>query len=182
MTQRHVDRWIQLMQSQAGFDASLDGTVASLSPQLSLVSDPGFDDPSLAIQVYTDGAYELTLSAAGGEARAFRCTCRDSPYSHNAVHIEYASPDAPLRIPVAPGDVVRARLAVSYKTRRGEARDEVLFSGTFTVPPAVHKLGAPGYNVDVPHLGSQMYFCAGNVGTKESFRTELLTFHMTLLV
>lgn len=42
-------------------------------------------------------------------------------------------------------------------------------------------MGAPGYNGAVPHVGSQMYFCAGNIGTPEAHRLELLSFHLTLL-
>jgi hypothetical protein len=172
-----MDRWITLMNKQAGFGATRDGCDVSLVPQLSLESDPGFDDFSLSIQVPSKGTYTLTI-----DDRDFACTCRDSPYSYGAVHVEYANPEAPIRLPVAPGDFVRLRLAVEWKTTRGVDKHEVLLSGTFTVPAETHKMGSPGFNVDVPHLATQMYLCALNIGTPEKHRLEITTFHITLLV
>jgi len=177
-TQRSVDRWITLMKDQAGFDATLSGRDITLAPQLTLQSDTGCDDPSVGIQLAGEGKYTLTLVAPSCGDRHWACKCRDS--LSGATYVEHAEPDAPLRVPVAPGDVVRVKLEVDYSTRRGVPKHETLLSGTFVVPQDVHKMGAPGYNVNVPHLGTQMYFCAGNVGSPP--RLELLTFHITLLL
>ena len=177
-----MDRWTKLMSTQSGYVAErgADGHTATLTPRLTLKpagdDAPAGDDWELAIQVPTEGVYTLLLAG-----RAFECVCRASPHSANAVHVDYELPHAPLRVPVAPGDEVFARLRVAWKTTRGEAREQTLFDGSFVVPAQPHKMGSPGYQVDLPHMGTHAYFCVGNIGTPEAHHLELLSFHTTVL-
>jgi hypothetical protein len=171
-----MDRWVQLMSAQSGYAATRDGHTATLTPRLTLepVSKEVLSEP--AIQVPTEGTYTLTV-----EGRDYTCVCRDSPYSSGAAHVEYARPEAPLRVPVAPGETVHVHLRVAWSTTRGEAREQTLMRGTFVVPDEPHKMGAPGYLLDVPHLKTHAYFCVGKIGTAEVNHLELLSFHLTLV-
>jgi hypothetical protein len=122
-------------------------------------------------------AFVLTVNG-----KDYACTCRESPVAPgSAAYVEYARPESPIRLVVAPGDAVTLKLTAAWTTARRVAEAQTLFDGHFVVPAELHTMGSPGYNVDVPHLGTQMYLCAGNVGTPESFRTEIFTFHLTLL-
>ena len=95
--------------------------------------------------------------------------------------MECAQPDSPIRALVAPGDEVHVKLVASWTTARRIEDTQTLFDGAFTVPAEVHKMGAPGYSVDVPHLGTMMYFCVGRIGTAEESHLEILSWHLTLL-
>jgi len=178
-----MDRWVSLMSAQSGYAATRgeDGHTATLTPRLVLApateqTGVPVTPADVAIQVPTEGVYTLTVAG-----RDFACVCRDSPLSQHAAHVEYARPDAPLRVPVQPGDAVPVRLHVSWQTKRGETREQTLFEGSFAVPDEPHKMGSPGYLVDLPHLGTHAYFCVGRIGTVEVNRLELLSFFLTLL-
>lgn len=170
---------MDLMSRQAGFDCARpegDRHTVLLKPRLELRSkDEALVE--LEMQVPTEGAW--TLRVAG---RELACTCRDSPTSPAAFYVEYARPEAPIRLPVSPGDVVEVALEVAWVTTRGVARSQTLFDGEFTVPDAPDRMGAPGYQVNLPGLRTQAYFTVGNVGTPERHHLEVLSFHTTLLV
>ena len=172
-----MDRWLTLMSDQAGFHANrLDKTSAELTPQLTLTCDVP-DDFDLLVTLPTKAAWVLRVNGVPHE-----CTCRDSPTAQgSAAYIECARPDAPIRQRVTPGDVVCLRLDAHWEdTRRGK-HAQTVFDGRFTVPAEVHRMGSPGYQVHVPHLGALCYLCVGNIGTPEAFHMEILSFHMTLL-
>lgn len=172
-----MDRWLALMSDQAGFASErLDKTSAELTPRLTLLCNVS-DDFELFLQLPTQATWLLFVNGAEHPA-----TCRDSPTAPGAAaYIECARRDAPIRLPVTPGDTVRVRLDARWQDTRGEQQAQTVFDGAFTVPADVHRMGSPGYNVYVPHLGAMFYLCVGNIGTPEEHHMEILTFHMTLL-
>ena len=121
--------------------------------------------------------YDLTVND-----KTYRCSVRESPIAPgSAAYVEYAQPGAPIRLTVSPGDIVRVSLKADWTTTRRVKEEQFLLDGEFTVPDEPHKMGSPGYNVDVPHLGTHMYFCIGNIGTPEDYHTEILSWSLTLL-
>jgi hypothetical protein len=171
-----MDRWLTLMTEQAGFAAARgeEAHTVDLVPMLTL--QEAAPTTEVEIQIPSEGQYTLTLNG-----HAFSCTCVDSPRSRGAAYVEHARPHAPLRVRVAPGDEVAASLEVAWTTRKGKTRAQTLFDGAFTVPDEVHKLGSPGYNVNLAGLKTQFYLCVAKVGTAEVNHLELMSFHMTLL-
>jgi hypothetical protein len=173
-----MDRWLEILSNQSGLECTRAGrSGVDLRPRLTLQSTAPQDDFELAVQVPTQASYELTVGD-----KVFTCACRESPVAPGkAVYVEYAQPDAAIRHVIVPGDAVSVKLVASWTTARRERQEQVLFDGHFVVPEKLHLTGAPGYNVDVPHLGTQMYFCVGLIGTQEKHHTEILSWHLTLL-
>ena len=173
-----MDRWLEILSKQSGMECTRVGrTGVDLRPRLTLQSAVPQDDFVLAVLVPTEAVYQLVVGD-----KVLACTCRESQVAPGkAAYIEYAQPDAAIRHVIAPGDTVPVKLTASWTTARRETQEQVLFDGHFVVPERLHLTGAPGYNVDLPHLGTHMYFCVGMIGTAEKHHKEILSWHMTLL-
>jgi hypothetical protein len=166
------------MSDQAGFLAErTDKTSAELTPRLMLECDAVPDHFELAVQIPTKALWRLWVNGA-----EHACVCRDSPTAPGAAaYVECAQPEAPIRLRVSPGDVVRLRLCASWEDTRHTKREQTVFDGHFTAPLEVHRMGSPGYQLYVPHVGALCYLCVGNVGTPSEYHMEILSFHMTLV-
>ena len=111
------------MRAQAGFDCARsagDKHTVELKPFVSLVSD---DDAHVEyrFQVPTKCVFKLSLD----DRAPVVCTCLDSPTSASAAYVDYSKPEAPLRLPVAPNQVVRAKLVadqlwIAHAQRRAQ--------------------------------------------------------------
>jgi len=168
-----MKRWLNVLRTQAGLDASLHGDTVTLTPRTVLLCGPEFEAFQLRVQVPTAAVFTLRVN---GEA--FPCKCIDSPGGADAAHVDTT---VAIRVPVVVGDTVSLKLEAMWVSTRGAPQSQVLLDGSFTVPEAMDRFGAPGYTVYVPHLSSLAYLSVGNITSNDITRLEFLTFNLVLL-
>lgn len=169
-----LKKWSELLSNQAGFEVSRDGYTMDMTPRNVFQNDLPADDFEYEIQIVEEGTYFLTIND-----NTHACKCSPSP-TGNAYYIDQQSP---IRHIIAPGDVLRMDLNVIWQDRKKKLHSQFLFKGTFTVPEKIDMMGAPGYQVFIPHLKTNAYFTVGNIIGKDGVTNmELLCFHIVLLV
>lgn len=177
MTKKAIDRWMDLMTSQAGMTTDRDGADVTLRPRTTLTPTEGFDADGfeLRVQIPTEASYTLTVCGLKTD-----CKCTESRSTQDACYVDTVSP---IKVLVVPGEVVSVQLDATWVDKRKAPCSQRLVDGEFVVPSTMDTMGSPGYQVHVPHLNSLAYFSVGNVvlnGTTEP-RLMFLSFNLVLL-
>lgn len=174
-------RWGELMSSQAGLDVEFTRDGANLMPKNVLQGTCDVQGFAFECQVFEECTWTLTVND-----KPIPCICRHSlaktDKAENA-NTYYVDSVVPIRVPIAVGDTLSMALDATWKTKKGDARAQNIFEGTFTIPEAMQFMGAPGYLVHIKHLETLAYLIVGNIIQKETqqVQLELLAFNVTLI-
>ena len=169
-----LSKWGDLLSRQAGLNVTRDGYNMEFKPRNVLDCGSSFADFEYEIQIFEEGLYFFSIN---GDVHP--CKLTPSPGSKGAYYIDQKNP---IRYVIKPGDVLRLELSAVWQTKKGEARSQVFFEGVFAIPDQMDCMGAPGYNVFVPHLETQAYLSVGNIiNTAGETNLEILAFHIVII-
>ena len=152
------NRWATLLDS-AGFETSRNGEVVNLKTKNVLQEFP-LKPTELEFQIIekVDFSYEVGETAYAAKA----------VQSPNVDTIYYVENNVPIRAKINVGDSLEIALKAAWKNKNGTLLRQTVFAGNFIVPAVLDKLGAPGYNIFIESMKSNLFLSVGNVIQKET--------------
>ena len=159
-----MSRWLGLMSSQAGLIGTPEGDCLVLKPKLLLETTEVAS--SFEFQIPSQTRFTFTLNNT-----AYECSAVDSPETRDAFYVDTV---IGIMQPAVAGETVRVRLDAEWSTKKNVLKSQCVFDGSFVVPVELQTMGAPGYQIGIPQLGTFLYLTVGNIIRKETGTVEQL--------